>query len=396
MIVTESFLPAVNGVTNSVVRVAAHLRERGHEVLIVAPGPGADRHDDVPVMRVPSIPFPLYPEMSMVRPTRRVSDAIANFRPDVMHVASPVVLGSMGLIAAKRHGVPAVAVFQTDLAGFASDYGFGVASNSIWKVLRRIHRLSDLTLAPSTPVVKQLESHGFGAVTKWGRGVDLERFNPRHRDEAWRSEVAPNGEMIVGYVGRLAHEKRVSDLSVLNDSTGVKVVVVGDGPAANDVRRALPDAVFLGALGGIDLSRAYASLDVFVHTGPHETFCQTIQEAKASRVPVIAPRSGGPIDLVTPGTGYLYRPDMPSHIRSYVDYLRLLPHFREFLAKNAFDSVQDRSWAQVGDELIGHYDATIRAREAGRDLGGGVGHAKDRPTLDGSGHRPRKMAVVGR
>ena len=140
----------------------------------------------------------------------------------------------------------------------------------------------------------------------WRRGVDSTLFHPGRRDEAIRRALAPNGETVVGYVGRLAAEKRVDLLAATAGLRGVRVVVVGDGPARAALQKALPDAVFVGERHGTQLARLYASLDVFVHTGPLETFCQAVQEALASGVPVVAPAAGGPLDLVQPGrTGYL-------------------------------------------------------------------------------------------
>lgn len=212
-------------------------------------------------------------------------------------------------MAAARHlSLPTVAVFQTDLAGFARRYSLWrrVGDDVIWSWLRRIHERADLTLVPSRAALAQLRQQRFPRLARWGRGVDVDRFHPRHRDDALRADLAADGEVLVGYVGRLAPEKRVDRLATLADLPGVRLVIVGAGPDERALRRALPDAAFLGFRSGHALAQAYASLDVFVHTGVDETFCQAVQEALASGVPVVAPAFGGPIDLVQPGrTGYL-------------------------------------------------------------------------------------------
>lgn len=142
--------------------------------------------------------------------------------------------------------------------------------------------------------------------------MDTARFHPEFRDAALRRELAPDGELLVGYVGRLAPEKRVDLLSGAAELPGVRVVVVGDGPSGPALRTALPGARFLGRRTGADLARIFASLDVFAHTGPFETFCQTVQEAMASGVPVIGPAAGGPLDLVDHGrTGLLVPRETP-------------------------------------------------------------------------------------
>jgi phosphatidylinositol alpha 1,6-mannosyltransferase len=188
--------------------------------------------------------------------------------------------------------------------------------------------------------------------------VDSVQFHPGRRDEAVRRALAPNGEVLVGYVGRLAVEKRVDLLAETVGIPGVRVVIVGDGPARASLERALPGAAFLGARYGAQLARLYASLDVFVHTGPLETFCQAVQEALASGVPVVAPAAGGPLDLVQPDrTGQLVRPGDGRAIATAVAQLAVDPVRRHHFGIAARASVADRTWAAVGDELIAHYRA---------------------------------------
>lgn len=355
-IVAESFLPEVNGVTNSVLRVVEHLERSGHAALVIAPGDGPDHIGHTPVARVPAVALPLYRSLAVGLPSPRVEWLLRRFRPDVVHLAAPVVLGAAGAVAARRLGVPSVAVYQTDLAGFASRYHLGRAGRPIWSWLRWVHRHADLTLAPSTLAAWELRQHGIGPVARWGRGVDTERFHPGHRNKMLRRRLAPDGEVVVGYVGRLAAEKNVDLLSHLRRVPGARLVVVGDGPARSRLERRLPDATFLGFQNGVALSQAIASLDVFVHTGAHETFCQAVQEALASGVPVVAPASGGPMDLVRHGVnGYLWPTASPAFIREAVSTLVADPALREGLSTEARASVLGRSWETLGEELLGHY-----------------------------------------
>ncbi|WP_223198554.1 glycosyltransferase family 4 protein [Solihabitans fulvus] len=353
-IVTESFLPQVNGVTNSVLRVLEHLRRHGHAALVIAPGAGPDHHEGTPVVRVPSVDLPKVSSLPVGVPTRRVLTALESFRPDVVHLASPFVLGARGLSAARRLGLPTVAVYQTDVAGFAGSYGLGLGARAAWRWTRRLHTQADRTLAPSSSAVQALLGHGVPRVHRWARGVDVDLFHPGRRDDALRAELAPNGELLVGYVGRLAPEKQVARLAALNGVPGVRVVVIGDGPDAPALRRELPDAAFLGFRSGPALATAYASLDVFAHTGPHETFCQAVQEALASGVPAIAPDAGGPRDLIRHGhTGFLLSDD-PAELRAVVDRLRD-PVLRADFGLAARRSVLGRTWPALCRELLGHY-----------------------------------------
>jgi phosphatidylinositol alpha 1,6-mannosyltransferase len=145
-------------------------------------------------------------------------------------------------------------------------------------------------------------------------------------------------------------------LQHIADLPGVRLVIVGDGPAAERLKSQLPAAVFAGFMAGEELSAMYASLDVFVHTGADETFCQAIQEAMASGLPVVAPAAGGPLDLVLPGrTGLFYEPDSVHGLRAAVGHLTSQPDLRAAYGRRARATVVDRTWQRVGDELLSHY-----------------------------------------
>ncbi|MEV5344017.1 glycosyltransferase family 1 protein, partial [Streptomyces sp. NPDC052676] len=347
VIVTESFPPDVNGVAHCALQTARHLVDRGHAPLVVAPAPAPGQRPDAlapcPVVQVPSLPLPGYPQVRVALPSRRLAAALIEHRADLVHLASPFVLGVRGMAAAARLGIPAVAVYQTDLAGYARTY-MGAGEAAAWRRIRSVHTAADRTLAPSTASLRDLEAHGVPRVRLWPRGVDTVRFRPGRRDEALRRELAPNGELIVGYVGRLAPEKHVELLAGACGLPGVRVVVVGDGPSRPGLEEALPGAEFLGRRTGDDLARIFASLDVFAHTGPFETFCQTVQEAMASGVPVVAPAAGGPLDLVDHGrTGLLVPPRDADAVRDAVAALAAAPALRAAYGAAARATVEGRT-----------------------------------------------------
>jgi len=361
-VVTESFLPQINGVTNSVLRVCEQFARRDIEAMVIAPGPGPTEWSGFRVVRTPSVPLPGYRDFRLARPYAGMRSPLREFRPDLVHLASPAVLGGQPAVSTSKLGIPVVAVYQTDLAGFARRYHLGMTEEAIWKWLRSIHGPAARTLAPSSHAMQQLQRMGIERVRRWRRGVDLEKFNPRHRDLTWRHRQAHEGELVVGYVGRLAHEKQVALLGSLASVRGVKVVVAGDGPARRQLERQLPDAKFLGFQTGHDLARTFASLDMFVHTGPHETFCQAAQEALASGVPVIAPAAGGLLDLVEPGrTGALFTPGSGAELARQVRALALDTDLRCAMSANARRSVEGRSWNVVGGQLVRHYREVLAA-----------------------------------
>ncbi|MFY2858304.1 glycosyltransferase family 4 protein [Mycobacterium sp. THU-M104] len=363
-IVAESFLPQVNGVSNSVVRVLEHLRRTGHEALVVAPDtppgePPAERiHDGIRVHRVPSRLFPKVTTLPLGVPTPRMVRTLRGFDPDIIHLASPALLGYGGVRAARRLEVPAVAVYQTDVPGFAASYGIGITTRAAWAWFRHLHGLADRTLAPSSATMDSLAAQRIPRVHQWARGVDVIRYAPSARDETLRRHWSPQGKPIVGFVGRLAPEKHVERLAALAAGDAVQLVIVGDGVDAAKLRPLMPTAVFTGALYGADLAAAYASMDVFVHTGEHETFCQVVQEALASGLPVIAPDAGGPRDLITPCRTGLLLPVKEFEARLPAAVAHLLTE-RHRYSQSARRSVLHRSWPVICDELLGHYEAVL-------------------------------------
>jgi len=359
-VVSESFLPTVNGVTTSVARVLEHLQRRGHEALVITPAAGSPpEYAGAPVLEVPAVMYRRFP---VGIPTPLVHRALVDFAPDVLHAASPFLLGAHAIGSASRLGIPSVAIFQTDVAGYARRNRLTAAEGFAWRVVNLVHEKADLTLAPSSAALADLTTAGVQRLARWGRGVDLDGYHPRTRNESevarLRDRWAPHGEAIVGYVGRLAPEKQVEAFAALRGVPGIRIVLVGDGPSAASVRRALAGmpVTYTGALHGRDLARAYAAFDIFAHTGTEETFGQTIQEAQASGVPVIAPRAGGPLDLIEHGvSGILTDPLDRRSLRAAVTALRDAPSRRARMAEAGRRSVLGRTWESVGDQLIEHY-----------------------------------------
>ncbi|MFE6919968.1 glycosyltransferase family 4 protein [Nocardia sp. NPDC057663] len=362
-IVSESFLPNMNGVVNSVLRVLDHLDQHGHDAMIVAPdtlrgAPPAPRfHGRFPVHRVPAMMVPKVSSLPVGLPQPGITAAIAAFDPDVVHLASPFLLGAGGLAAATRLDLPSIAVYQTDVAGFAKSYGLGLAARAAWAWTRRIHEGATRTLAPSSAAAQDLADHGIPRVHRWGRGVDIDRFNPAARSAELRTSwLGSQDRLVVGFVGRLAPEKHVERLAALAGDPSIQLVVVGDGPERARLSRLMPDAVFTGELGGSELATHYASLDVMVHPGEHETFCQGVQEALSSGVPVIGPDAGGPRDLIAHcRNGYLLPVDrfaelLPSAVSALRD-----PGQRARFATAARKSVLHRTWPAICTELMTHY-----------------------------------------
>ena len=368
-LVAESFLPHSNGVTNSLLRVIDHLTARGDEAMVIAPESkgslGPVRYGIASITRLPAMGWPGYRDVRVaLSGVGKISRVLEEYEPDIVHLASPFTLGWTAVRAANELDLPCVAIYQTEIPSYADRYGMAWGEGILWNRVLNIHERADLTLAPSTYAMRQLEQLGVPRLRLWPRGVDAARFHPSKRSDALREQWAPHGEIVVGYVGRLAAEKRVEDLARLASVDGVTVVIVGEGPSHQKLKALLPDAHFLGFLTGDDLAEAVASFDLFVHCGEVETFCQTIQEALASGVPIVAPRRGGPIDLVDHGeTGFLYTPGALDEMVAYVTALVEDDELRERFATHTRMSVEGRTWEKVCDTLMDYYAEATRIHE---------------------------------
>lgn len=358
-VVTESFLPQVNGVTNSVVRVLETLKQNEFEAIVVAPTAPSPMHLGFPIHTVPSVPVMQFP---VAIPGMSVARVLDEFAPDAIYVAAPFMLGAQAITWGQRNFVPTVAVYQTDVAGYLERYNLAFARPAMEKLLVSIHKNATLNLAPTELSARYLRSLGLGGVRVWGRGVDLDLFTSANRNspaaKAFRRIHAPNGEKLVGFVGRLAPEKQVHRLSELIGLSGVKFLIVGDGPERGRLQElfAGKPVIFTGSLSGLDLAYAYAALDVFVHFGTEETFGQTIQEAQASGVPVVAPASGGPLELIQDGdTGFLVRHQQSGSYRAAVTKLLSSESLRNHVSEKAVHQLRGRSWAANNAKLMGYF-----------------------------------------
>ncbi|MEV8254549.1 glycosyltransferase family 1 protein [Rhodoglobus sp. NPDC076762] len=369
VVVSESFLPTVNGVTNSVLKVLDYLSSEGHQAMVICPSAGAPK--SYAGFRIHAVPALAYRQFPVGLPNPQVHKLIADFRPDVVHAAAPFLLGAQAISSANRLGIPTVAIFQTDVAGYARRHHLGQATKLAWRIVRWIHDGAQLTLAPSSTAMADLQAIGLTKLERWGRGVDLAMYHPAKKlspaTARLRKRLAPRCEVVVGYVGRIAPEKQVERLRALRGLTGVRVAIVGDGSSVPLVKKELAGipVTWLGKLGGEELATAYAAFDVFAHTGTEETFGQTLQEAHAAGLPVVAPRAGGPIDLITHGTnGFLFEPDNEDELRAYIEALCLDPALRARMGEAGRRTVLNKSWSGICAELVAHYNDAIATAPA--------------------------------
>ena len=362
-IVTESFPPVFNGVANSVVRVLETLKAEGHEAIVIAPTTPGKYFNGFRTHRVPSVSFF---QFQLGLPNPFVAKILEDFKPDVVHAASPVLLGAQAVAWAQRNYVPSVAIFQTDIAAYAERYGFKALRPFVDRAMANFHAGATINLAPTTEVSDYLRRIGLSNVSVWGRGVDLDLYHPNRKSGegalSIRNQIAPMGEKIVGFVGRLAAEKQVDRFSELFKIPNTAFLIVGDGPERDSLENKFRGAnvKFVGKKSGEELADCYAGMDAFVHFGTEETFGQTIQEAQAAGVPVLAPNSGGPKFLIeSDASGYLIDPDVPNGFTPVLEALLKDTDLAARIGEGGRRSVLDKSWAANNAKLIEFYSSAI-------------------------------------
>lgn len=366
---SETFLPKIDGIVNTLCHLLDHLAARGHAGLLFAPEGGPTCYANTPVVGLSGFPFPLYPELKLVPPHVNISARLAAFQPDVIHVLNPVSLGLVGMQQARQLGVPLVASYHTDLPGFAVRWGLGMFHDMLWSYFRWLHNQADLNLCPSQVTLAELERQGFQRLKVWSRGVDTARFHPRRRQAEWRlrlSQGQPEAPLFL-YVGRLSPEKRVDWLyPILEALPSARLAIVGDGPArpALERRFAGAPAVFTGYLSGADLAHAYAAADIFLFPAANETLGNVVLEAMASGLPVIAPRAGGLLDHVVDGaTGLLFDPEDQAALVAAAQRLAGEPDYARQLGAASRSRIQSQSWTVVLDGLLDDYASLAASKQ---------------------------------
>ena len=372
---TETFLPKIDGIVVTLLQLFDYLEEQGHESMLFAPSGSIEHYAATPISRHRSMKTPFYPELRIATPVARVEKKVLDFKPDLIHLVNPTSLGIAGLRVALKNSIPVVASYQTDVSGFARRWKMGVVSEPVFQFYKFIHNRADINLVPSNFTRKQLVAKGFKRLTVWPGGVDLERFSPKKRTTKWRKKLTggEDGKVLALFVSRLSREKRVDLLlPIARDIPGLRLAIVGDGPDRKRLERVFKNTptVFTGYLRGENLAQAYASGDLFVFTGAEETYGNVVVEAMASGLPVIAPNSGGVVDLVDNGkTGLQYPSESPERLFKAVKKLASDPALLKQMGKAGYKKAQTQSWQNSFDTLFAQYDKALSLpRRAPRDM----------------------------
>ncbi len=366
---TETFLPKIDGIVTRLKYTVEHLQRQGDQVLVFSPDGGIKEYCGAQIYGVKGSPLPWYPELTMAFPSPAVGKAVQLFKPDVVHVVNPAILGLGGIYYAKKFDIPLVASYHTHLPKYLQHYGLGVLEPVLWELLKVAHNQALLNLCTSSAMVQELSEHGIEHTDLWQRGVDTELFRPELASREMRDRLSqghPDAPLLL-YIGRLSAEKEITAIKpILEAMPEARLALVGDGPYREELEAhfAGTNTYFVGYLRGQELAQAYASADAFVFPSRTETLGLVLLEAMAAGCPVIAANAGGIPDIVTDGVnGCLFD---PLDERGAVDAaLRLLGDRsqREALRLAARAEAERWSWASATRQLQGFYRDVVAERE---------------------------------
>ena len=368
---TETFLPKVDGIVTRLTKTIENLVQNGDEVVVFCPEGCPTEYKGAKIIGVAAMPLPLYPELKLGLPGPAVSDALENFKPDLIHVVNPAVLGLGGIWLAKSNNIPLIASYHTHLPKYLEHYGMGMLEPLLWELLKAAHNQALLNLCTSTAMVEELESKGIKRTALWQRGVDTETFKPEFRNQKIRNKLLgkhPDKNSLLIYVGRLSAEKQIERIKpVLEEIPDACLALVGDGPYRNQLEKIFENTQtnFIGYLSGEELASAYASGDIFLFPSSTETLGLVLLEAMAAGCPVIGANKGGIPDIINDGVnGCLYDPDGDDQGKS-----SLIEATKKILNNNikkenmrieARKEAEKWNWNQATLQLKKYYEETLK------------------------------------
>lgn len=364
-----------DGANQALNRLVGYLLKSGAAVRVYSPTTATPAFPPVgDLVSIPSFAFPGRAEYRFpLALSPRVRRDLKTFRPNLIHISSPDIVGHRAVSFARARNLPIVASVHTRFETYPRYYGLAFLEPALEAMLRRIYRRCDTIVAPSESMAQVLREQRMSYdVGIWTRGVDRDIFAPDKRNMSWRrAQGISDDEPVIGFIGRLVMEKGLDVFSEVIEKLerrGVKhrVLVVGEGPARGWFEGRLTNGIFVGFQNGADLGRAVASMDMLFNPSVTETFGNVTLEAMACGLPVVAAKATGSQSLVKDGvSGRLIRPGAASEFADVLQHYCEDPAARE-AAGNAGERAADRyGWDRVNQTLVDTYLRILRQRKAG-------------------------------
>jgi len=361
-----------DGVSLTLNRLVGFLMSNGAEVLVFAPTidePVLDHNGTL--VAVPSTRLPGRPEyrVSTGFPQKQRS-VLEDFDPDLIHIATPDILGFKSLKWAQKTGKPVVSSFHTHFSSYLKYYKIGFLEPLLWKYLSWFYNQCEQVYVPSQSMAEILNEHSIKSELKiWARGIDTDLFHPSKRDEKWREKFGfKESDIIITYVSRLVWEKNPGLFTEVvrrlqKKYRFVKALVVGDGPALEELKDIFPKAVYTGFLKGEELAASYASSDIFFFPSDTETFGNVTLEAMASGLPCVVADATGSKSLVEHNeNGFVIPVEKEDNFYRHLEKLIKDKGLRHRMGESSLEKSRHYTWDAINGRLLKFYNEVLSRR----------------------------------
>ena len=362
-----------DGANQALNRLVGFLLRQGVQVRVYSPTVGNPAFEPTgDLVDVPAIPIPGRAEYRLpIALPARVRRDLEEFKPNIVHVSSPDIVGHRAVSWARRRKIAAVASVHTRFDTYLAYYHLQALEPLARGIMRRFYHRCEIVLAPAESTGAILRAQRMNRdIAIWARGIDRDQFNPERRDMKWRRSIGiADDEMVIAFLGRIVMEK---GLDVFADAIhafatfGLKhrVLVIGEGPARPWFEEQLPDAIFLGEQTGDDLGRALASADVFLNPSITEAFGNVTLESMACALPVLAAEATGATNLVRSGiTGQLVDGGDPDEFAEALAAYARDPELRRRHGEAGLEVAKRMDWDTINSAVIRAYKHAIVKRE---------------------------------
>ena len=358
-----------DGVSLTLNRLVDFLQRNNVEVLVFGPTiPKPAFEHNGTLIAVPSIQMPGRPEYRITTGfPKEARERLEAFNPDLIHLATPDILGIKALRWAEKNDVALVSSYHTHFSSYLKHYKLSIFVPFLWKFLSWFYGKCRQVYVPSKSMAEILVEKNIRANLKiWERGINSELFNPEKRSMEWRrKQEIDDNDIVVTFVSRLVWKKNLrifADIvNRLKDKySNVKAMVVGEGPAQEEMMELLPNAIFTGFLKGDELATAYASSDIFFFPSDTETFGNVTLEAMASGLPAVVANATGSKSLVDHGeNGFRAAVEKSDKFFTLIEKLITDQDLREQMSKASLEKSKKYSWESINGKLLGYYKEVL-------------------------------------
>lgn len=361
-IYTGVYIKNQDGATKTLYELTDSLLKKNNEVGIWAFSVSPQKREGLSLHKVRAIPLHFYPEYQIALPFPRIKKELNSFKPDVIHIAAPDLVGIFLIKYAEKKNIPLVMSYHTDFPSYLESYKIDFLRKTVWKYFKWFYNKAKVVFVPTEEVAQDLAGKGIKNTKIWSRGIYRKIFKPKFRSRTMRIQWSAQGKKVILYSGRFVWYKdlktfiEVYQMFKKGGPKNVVFVLLGSGPIEKELKMSMPDAIFPGYLYGKDLSKAYASADIFFFPSTTESFGNVVQEALSSGIPAVVSDIGGCKEIINnSGGGLIARAKNTDSFYHCCNRLVSEKRLYRKLRRNGLKYSKKRNWEKINDIVISEY-----------------------------------------